>query len=58
MQLSLEHDTLTDLKCVLGNTWQAVVHGASSPRVDHNLPYFICLAQLRRPIRFDNAHKS
>lgn len=50
--------TLTDLKCVLSDTRQAIVHGASSPRVDHNLSYFICLAQLRRPVRFYNAHQS
>lgn len=50
--------TLTDLKCVFGDTRQAVIHGASSPRVDHYLSYFICLAQLRRPVWFYNAHQS
>lgn len=59
-QIVLQHgfQTLTDLECVLGDTRQAVVHGASSPRVDHYLSYFICLAQLRRSVWFHNAHQS
>ena len=51
-------DTLTDLKRVLGDTRQPIVHGASGPRVDHNLSYFIRLAELCRPVRFHDAHQS
>lgn len=53
-----ELQTLTDLKCVLGDTRQTVVQGAPCSRVDDYFPYFICLAKLRRPLWLHNAHQS
>lgn len=45
------------LKGVLCESRQAVVHVASSARVDYYLSYLICFTQLRRPVRLNNAHQ-
>ena len=48
----------TDLKGVLGDSRQAVVHGSPSPGVEHDLPDLVCLTQLGRPVRFHDTHES
>lgn len=53
----MEFHPITHLKRVLGDAGQAVVHGASRPGVDDDLPDLVRLAQLRGAVWFYDAHQ-
>ena len=56
VELTVEQSS--DLEGVLGDSREAVVHGASGARVEDDLSDLIRLTQLRRPVRLHYTHQS